>query len=234
MENAVIEKELGSTALTLKEQATAMVVKDVAGYTAAGELGKSIKDLRARIVDYFAPLKKAAHEAHKAITTKESGELKPVDEAIAILRDSMNTFSREQERLRLEAQRKAEAEAKAAADKEREKLLTQAVTAEEKGKNDKAESLLERAENVYVAPVTVAPTVAKTVATTAGNITQAREVTATVTDIKLFLAAMIQQNPAALAGIVDIKVGPLKAFVKANGLEQYPGLSIQRGTGVRF
>lgn len=234
MENAVMEKELEVKALTLKDQATAMVVNDVTQYAAAGELGKSIKELRAKIVTYFKPLKESAFAAHKAITAKESEELKPVDEAIAILRDTMNAFTREQERIRQEAERKARQEAEAAAEKERQRLLAQAIKAEEKGQTEKAEEKLEQAEMVYTAPVTVAPTVAKTVATSAGNITQAKEVQVTVTDIRAFIAELVKSNPGALASIIDVRVSGLKTFVKANGLEQYPGLSIVKTTGVRF
>ena len=232
MENVMVEKELETTALTLKDQATAMVIRDVTTFAAAGELGKSIKDLRAKIVDYFAPIKKAAHDAHKAITAKESAELKPVDEAIAILRDTMNVFTREQERIRQEAERKARLAAEEDARKEREKLLAAAVKAEEKGKDERAEELLEQAEMVYAAPVTVAPTVAKTVATEAGNITQAVEYQISVTDMKAFIAELTKRN--LMPTMLEAKTAPLKAWVKANGFEQFPGLSINKTTGVRF
>lgn len=234
MENAVIEKELETTALTLKQQASAMVVKDVSQYAAAGELGKSIKELRGKIVDYFAPIKKAAHEAHKAITAKESEELKPVDEAIGILRDTMNAFTREQERIRQGEERKAREAAEELARKERDKLLAAAIKAEEKGQIDKAEAKMEQAEMVYAAPVTVAPTVAKTVSTASGNITQAKEVQVTVVDLKAFLTAVIAQYPGALQSFVDIKPGPLKTWIKSNGNDNFPGLNIVKTTGVRF
>lgn len=232
MENQVIEKELENKAITLKDQATAMTVKDVTQYAAAGELGKSIKELRAKIVDYFAPLKKAAHEAHKAITAKESSELKPVDEAINILRDTMNAFTREQERIRQEEERKQRLAAEEAARKEREKLEAQALKALDKGKEEKAEELLEQAEMVYAAPVTVAPTVAKTVQTEAGNITQAVEYQISVTDMKAFISELVKRN--MMPTMLEVKAMPMKQWVKANGLESFPGLSIVKTTGVRF
>lgn len=229
-----IEEELQTTALSLKDQATAIKVTNVTTYTSAGELGKSIKELRTRIVEYFKPLKEAAHQAHKAITTREAEELRPVDEALNILRLAMNKFNEEQERLRREEEARLRKIEEEKAEKERQRLLNQAVKAEEKGKDDKAEELLDRAENVYVAPVTVAPTVANTIRTDAGNITQAKEINVTVVDVKAFLAQMLNFNGNALAGIVEIKPGPLKAFVKANGLDNYPGLSIKKTTSVRL
>lgn len=234
MENQVIEKELESKALTLKDQATAMVVKDVASYASAGELGKNIKELRAKIVDYFQPLKEAAHKAHKAITTKEAEELKPVDEAINILRKTMNDFNEEQKRLERLEQARLQKIADDAAAAEREKLLKQAIKAEEKGQSEKAEEKLEQAELVYSAPVTVAPTVQKTIATSAGNITQANDVKVSVLNLNLFLSELLKNNPGAVASLIDIKAGPLKIWAKSNGLEKYPGLNIERVSNVRF
>jgi HD superfamily phosphohydrolase len=232
MENQVIEKELETTALTLKDQATAMVVKDVTGYSAAGELGKSIKELRAKIVDYFQPLKEAAHKAHKAITTKEAEELKPVDEAISILRNTMNAFNEEQKRLERIEQARLQAIADEEARKEREKLLAAAIKAEAAGKMEKAEEKLEQAEMVYSAPVTVAPTVAKTVAVNGGNITQAKETIVGITDMKAFITELVKRN--MFPTMLDAKTAALKSWVNANGFDSFPGLSIQKTTGVRF
>lgn len=232
MENQVIEKELETKVATLKEQVDAIVVGTVQSYSLAGEMGKGLKELRGKIVDYFAPLKDAAHKAHKAITSKESEELKPLDEAITILRNKMNAFNEEQKRLERIEQARLQKIADDAAAAEREKLLKAAIKAEEKGQTDKSETLLDRAEDVYVAPVTVAPTVAKTVQTSAGNITQAKEVNVTVLNLKLFIAELVKRGMEPT--MIEVKAGPVKAWVKANGLENFPGLSITHGTSVRF
>jgi hypothetical protein len=234
MENQVIERELETKVTTMKEQVDVIVVGTVQSYALAGEMGKGLKELRSKIVDYFAPLKDAAHKAHKAITGKESEELKPLDDAITVLRNKMNAFNEEQKRLERIEQAGLQKIADDAAEAERQRLLKAAIKAEEKGKDEKAEELLEQAEMVYTAPVTVAPMVAKTVQTASGNITQAKEVTASVVNLKLFVTALCEQNPGALASILGVKAGPLKSFIKANGLEHYPGLSISHGTSVRF
>ena len=88
------EQEFEQQALTLYEQAMAITVSDKDTFAAAGEFGKSLKELEKKIVDYFAPLKKSAHEAHKAITKRESDELSPVREAIDLTRKAMNTRTR--------------------------------------------------------------------------------------------------------------------------------------------
>lgn len=228
------EAELEQETLTLYEQATSLIVSDAATYAAAGELGKGLKDLEKKIVDYFAPMKKAAHEAHKAITKKESDELAPVKEAMDVVRKTMNTFIQEQERIRREAERKARAEEEERARKEKERLEAQVLKALESGKDEKAESLLEKADNVYAAPVTVAPMVDRTLRTSSGNITQAKDIKVTVLQMIPFLQALCAQNPGAVANIVKIGDGPLKAFVKTNGIKSFPGLAIEETLGVRL
>lgn len=228
------EAELEEKTLTLYEQATALVVVDEPTYIAAGEVGKALKSLEKEITDYFAPMKKAAHDAHKAITKKESDELTPVKEALEIVRRTMNTYAQEQQRIQHEAERKAQMEAEERARKERERLEAQALKAMESGKDEKAESLLEKAENVYAAPVFVAPTIDKTVKTASGNITQARELRITVNNLVLFLENLCLKNPGAVSNIVKIGDGPLKSFVKTNGLKSFPGLNIVETVGVRL
>lgn len=226
------EAELEQKSLTLYEQATSLSITDQRSYAAAGEVGKSLKALEKEITDYFAPMKKAAHDAHKAITKKESDELAPVKEAMDVVRRTMNTWAQEQERIRQEFERKARMEAEEAARKERERLEAQALKAMEKGKDEKAEELMDRAENVYVAPVTVAPVVEKTVRTESGNITQAKELQITVTDVKAFMAELVKRNMAPT--MIEVKPGPLKAWVKANGFESFPGLHINQTVSVRL
>lgn len=224
--------ELEQKSLTLYEQATALVVTDQQTYTSAGEVGKALKSLEKEITDYFAPMKKAAHDAHKSITKKESDELAPVKEAMDIVRKTMNVYIQEQDKIRQEAERKARIAAEEEARKERERLEKQALAAMEKGKDEKAESLMEQAEMVYAAPVTVAPTVDKTVRTESGNIVQARELQITVVDVKAFIAELVKRNVAPT--MIDIKAGPLKAWVKANAIVSFPGLHINQTVTVRL
>lgn len=226
------ESELEQRTLSLYEQATSLTIHDQHSYAAAGEVGKALKSLEKEIVDYFAPMKKAAHDAHKAITKKEAEELAPVKEAMEVVRKTMNVYIQEQDRIRKEAERKAQLAAEEEARKEREKLLAQAEKAIDKGKDEKAEALLEQAENVYAAPVMVAPVVEKTIKTESGNITQAKELQITVTDAKAFLAEIVKRNMAPT--MIEIKAGPLKAWVKANGFESFPGLHINQTVAVRL
>ena len=143
MEIATAEREFKEESLTLKQQASAIQVKSVESYASAGELGKSMKELRQKVVDYFKPLKDAANKAHKALTTRENEELKPIDEAITILRAEMNKYTADQERIRKVAEDKLKAEQEAIAAKERERLLKAAIKAEDKGNGGKVAKVAE-------------------------------------------------------------------------------------------
>ena len=225
-----LPEEIEVQSMTLYEQALTIKVTDQPTFAAAGEFGKSLKELEKKIAAFFAPLKKAAHEAHKAITKKEADELSPVREAMDTVRKTMNEFLQEQERVRREEERKARIAAEEAARKEQERLLAQAAKAEEKGKAEKAEELFEQAENVYVTPVTVAPKV-ETAKFEGGNVGQVKELQVSVTDVKAFIAELVKRNMSPT--MIDVKAGALKSWVKANGLQSFPGLHINETVSVR-
>lgn len=226
------EAELEEKSLTLYEQATALVITDQPSYVAAGEVGKALKELEKEITNYFEPLRLSAKASYDAVLKKKGEELAPVVEAMGIVRRTMNSYAQEQQRIQHEAERKARLEAEERARKERERLEAQALAAMEKSKDEKAESLLEKAEMVYAEPVTVAPVIDKTIKTASGNITQAKELHITVTDIKAFVSALIAQNSAMT--MIDVKRGPLKAWAKANAIKSFPGLQITETVGVRI
>lgn len=218
-----LEEEFSETALTLYEQALSIQVTDKPTYTAAGEFGKSLKELEKKIVDYFAPLKKAAHEAHKAITKREADELSPVREAMDCVRKSMNRYLADVEDARRKAEAAAQKAAEEEAEKERQRLLRQAEKAEAKGNEEKVEELLEKAENVYVAPVTVARDTS--VKTDTVSLSSAMELEVAVSDLRAFVVGLVQKNlPPTM---LEVKHAPLKAWVKANALTSFPGLVIR-------
>lgn len=211
------EAILEERSLTLYEQATSLTIVDQVSYAAAGEVGKALKALEKEITDFFEPLRISAKSAYDNVLKKKNDELAPVQEAMGIVRSTMNAYIQEQERIRREAERKAQAEAEEKARKERERLEAQAMAALAKGKDDKAETLIEKAEMVYAEPVTVAPTIEKTIKTVSGgNITQASELQVSVADLKVFLAELLKRNMTPT--MIDVKAGPLKAWTKANGL----------------
>lgn len=228
------EIALRNEASTNKEKALSLKVIDEATFIEAGEFGKSLKALESKIETHYAEAIKKAHEAHKAMISLRDKDLVPVKEALSVIRATMNTYAQEQKRIQDENDRKARIKAEEEANEKRKKLEAQAEKAIDKGQEEKAEQLMETAAAVYVQPVFIEPVLAKTVQTASGNITQAKELKVTVTDMNLFLKTLCEKNPGAVASIVKIGDGPLKSFVKSNGLKSYPGLGILETVGVRI
>lgn len=226
-----LPEEIETQAMTLYEQALSIQVIDQDTFKAAGEFGKSLKALQKSIEDYFEDSIKKAHAAHKSLVALRDKELKPVLEAMSTLRTGMNKFLQDQERIRQEEERKRRLEEEERARKERERLEAQAVKAIAAGKDEKADSLLEQAENVYVAPVTVAPKV-ETARFDGGNVGQVKELQITVLDAKAFLNALCSRGMSPT--MIEIKAAPLKAWVKANDLKSFPGLAIVETVAARI
>jgi|HubBroStandDraft_5_1064220.scaffolds.fasta_scaffold97040_2 hypothetical protein len=131
--------------LTIVQQATGIKITDRDSYgEACTLLVTKIMPFRKRWKEYWAPLTKAAHEAHKAVLAKFNDGDEPAAKAEAIVKSEIGRWEREQEAIRLEAQRKAQQEAE---EHERAQKLADAVFAEEAG------ATAEEVEAIATAPV---------------------------------------------------------------------------------
>lgn len=221
----ISEEQIEKEALTLKQRAETMQIVTPGDYQSSAEMRKVLKDLDKNIVAFFEPMKKSTHKAWKSVCNKENEARKPITEADAIVSKKRTAYYDEQERIRREAEAKAQREAEEMARKDRDRLLALAVKAEEKGKDEKAEGLLEQAEQVYVEPVFVAPVVAKTVKLDSGSVSRIKDVEITVVNPLL----LIQEVAAGRVPItvIEIKPGALKTWVKATDSKHVPGLAIK-------
>lgn len=134
-------------ALTLPEQAKAIVILNADDYKRAADFKITLAGWRKKITEEFAPMKEAAHKAHKAITAKEGEYLKPITDAEATLKASIIKWQDEQERLRRIEQARLEAEARAAAERERQQREEEALQT----------AIAEGTEEVYVEPAPYVP-----------------------------------------------------------------------------
>lgn len=134
-------------ALTLPEKAKAIVIRTADDYKQAAEFKITLSDWRKKIVEEFAPMKEAAHKAHKAITAKEGEYLKPITDAEATLKASIIKWQDEQEAIRRAEQARLEAEARAAAEEERKRREEEALQA----------AIAEGTDDVYVEPAPYVP-----------------------------------------------------------------------------
>lgn len=210
--------ELHNQALTIKEQATGLQVVDATTYSAAGELLKALASMKKKIVEHYKPLKQAIDESKKKVLAQEKSDLGPVEKADEITRRNVTAYLDAEEKKRREAEAEAIRKAEAEAEKEREKLLTRAANAKTESKQ---EELLEKAEMVYVAPVTVEHSTDKTT----NGVTRKTETVVTLMDLQSFVSALVTNgNPLTM---IEVKPGPLKAWVKANDIKKFPGLLIE-------
>ena len=145
-----IVDEVESKALSIVDQAKAVVVTDAETYTRAGALWTGIKDMIAEVKETFDPICDAAHKAHKAATAKRAQYLDPLEKASKDVKSLMSAYDAEQERIRQAEQARL---AEIARKEEEDRRLEEALLAEEFGDAEEAAAILE--EPVHVAPVVV-------------------------------------------------------------------------------
>lgn len=152
METAIIEiNEVETRALSVPEQAKAIVIRDDAGMESANELLLAIKDIRKQINEVFDPPIKAAHDSHKAAIAAKQKVERPLADAEGIIKPKMAEYHAEQIRLRREEEMRLQAEAQRF---EEERRLQEAILAEACGDKAEAEALL---DEPVLAPVVVLP-----------------------------------------------------------------------------
>jgi hypothetical protein len=212
METAV---KIEETALSLCEQGMGVMVTTPEQYAIAGEVLTQLKSAMKQVEEDIDPLISKAHATHKALTQKKAEVLKPFREADAFVRMKMSGYLQEQERIRQEAQRKAELAAQEAADKERVRLYNAAAKASAKGNEDKANALLEQAEDVYVQPVIIEPTIDKTVQLNGGSVTSKKDIEFTIDNMKELCKAVA--DGFVPANVMDVQSGKLKNWLKTEG-----------------
>lgn len=99
-DKSLAEVEMGKEVSSVEKQASQIVISTQTDYESAASFGKYIKQKAQQITDFFAPMKTAAHEAHKNICAREKEMLAPLIQAEKIVKDAMGGFIMEQERKR--------------------------------------------------------------------------------------------------------------------------------------
>lgn len=148
------EQQTQALSADIKSQLAGLptAIADPETYRRAKESLPLLKRAEDKVADFFRDIKKAAHDAHKAITTKEAAELKPIALARQKLSGLIYDYERDLERLRRERERE-EAER---LQREREAAaLAEAETLEAQGAPEMAEQVIEQAI-AAPAPVVIA------------------------------------------------------------------------------
>jgi hypothetical protein len=162
--SAVLEQpevQFEQTGLSIRDEAQAIQIVDQQSYDLAAEKFRAAAAIEKQIVEYHAPLKQKAHEAHKAICSAENSLLLPVRAAKQTLSRSIGAWDAEQDRIRREEQRRLEAAAQRIAEEE---ALLNAVDAEQSGADaEEIEAVLSTPAPIQ--KVVAAPTYQKSVPT---------------------------------------------------------------------
>ena len=123
------EEELATEVTDIEVRAGGLVVQDDQQYQEAGEFGVLLKQKMAEVTEFFAPMKKAAHDAHKQVCDREKQILAPLKNAESILKKTMGEYALKKEQER----RAAEEAARRLAQEEAERKLEDAIAAEQNG-----------------------------------------------------------------------------------------------------
>lgn len=145
--NAQGETPITTEVTTLAQRARAFEVKTREQAEQASGFLQAVRGLKAKVSATFAPLKKAASDAHKAIVAEEKRNLEPLDEAERAVKDRIGGFL-EAERKRQEEEARKRREEDARLERERLKKaeddrLREAERLEREGKAKEAEKLIE-------------------------------------------------------------------------------------------
>lgn len=140
----VAEAEMSKEVTAVESQAAQINIATQSDYENAAAFGRLIKQKASQIIDFFAPMKKAAHEAHQNICSREKEMLAPLISAEKTVKQVMGDYVMEQERRRREEEERLKRIAEAEADKK----LREAMELEANGKQDEAEVALMEADIV--------------------------------------------------------------------------------------
>ena len=199
--------EIESKAMHLPEKARLIVVDSNDGMMIADNTVKDLDVMIKEVSDFFDPLVKKAHEAHKALTGKRGEVLKPLEDAKTYLVNQVKAYKRKLKEI-------AEAEslrlAEIARKEEEERRIMEAEQAEKEGNFEEAEAILEAP--VYAAPVRVQIEIPKV-----DNKKYAIRPKARVIN-KMDVIRTVANNPA-LQDLLDVNITVANAKARAFGRE---------------
>lgn len=216
------EKALSQSVSEVEKMAASIVINSEADYKNAAEFGRMLKQRNAQVTEFFAPMKKAAHEAHKNICDREKAMLDPLKKAEATVKSIMGNWVMEQERIR----RAEEERLRKQAEEEAARKLEEAIKLEEQGKTREAEAAASTAA--------VIDTVAKGISVVAEKPRAEGVSTTTDWEITIIDSSAV---PCTFGGINirPVDVAAVKRLIKAsNGTVEIPGIKYQTVARMTF
>lgn len=149
--STIMELETQATSLTARAQAVGPIV-DAATYELKAELRVDAHLLIKQIEEHHAPIKAAAHAAHRAACDAETKMVSPLKTFVALVDRELRQWDQQQEQRRREQEQEAQRRLQEQAEQDR---LVEASEAERRGDHATAQALI---ESPVVAPPVVLPT----------------------------------------------------------------------------
>jgi hypothetical protein len=148
--------ELETRAIAWPDRARALKIVDAQSYVESAELLNEIKDLRREIHNTFDPIVGKAYDAHKEAIKQKKRHEDPLVIAEAIIKGSIVAYDYQQEQIRQAEEARLRDEARK---REEERILLEAIEAEQDGDTESAAEIL--AEPIVTPLVHAAPNVPK-------------------------------------------------------------------------
>jgi hypothetical protein len=137
----------------------AIVIKTDEEYTAVAERLKVITSFRRKVQDFFAPHKRRANDAHKALCEDERNVLAPADGDERRLKTALVAYTTEQDRKRRDEEARLRAQQR---QDEETRRLEEAAALETEATRTGDLAMQEQAEQLIEAPIPVMPVEAAT------------------------------------------------------------------------
>ncbi len=211
------ELEAQSTSLTTQARnLTSITTAD--DYTKSTDLGRSLRAMKKGVLEFWGPLKAAAHTSWKNLCAEENKMVDPVDRAIVMVDSAIRVYLDDQEKKRQEVERQAREAAQKA---EQERAQAEAVALENAGQREEAAQVIEQAIAAPPVPVIV-PSV----------VPQVQGVSST----KRWKFRIVNESlvPREYLMVDESKIGQvvraLKGQAKIAGVEVYPETSVTMRT----
>lgn len=198
------------------EVARALMVENEETYNMASEHLLKINEIIKKRMEFFDNLIKPVNESLKNIRKSKTDSLETPKEAIEILEKKMLAYRRRAQEVQEKEQARLNAIALAKEEKEKTKLEEKAKIMEAAGKQDQAEALREKAEDVCInAPII--QTQPKTIKSAGGgSVGVAKDLTVDVVDPKKVVDAVSSGDLPI--GCIKILPGTIKSWARNNNI----------------
>ena len=209
MESSI--ETIHTEALSLPEQASAIIVKDNESYTAAAGYLKCIKLLGKSVKDHHDPIIASAHSTHSIACAARKKYLDPILQAEGIVKGEVNKYLLEQQRKEREEQARL---ARIAREEAEALALRMAADAEAAGEKEEAEDILN--EVIEAPPVVVAPKMTPKVE----GVSVKKIMRWRIKDASKIKPAFMMPNEKAISGLVK-SMGKNAIHAVGEGIEVY-------------